>query len=135
MRESAGLLLYRKTGEQLEVLLVHPAGNYNDYAPWSIPNGFAEGTENLEQTARREAEEETGVKAGEVIPLANVVYHQNDKRVYCFTGEAPKDALPETHSWEINRARFMSIDEAKALIYRDQVPFLYRLEELVKEPH
>jgi len=37
MKESAGTLLYRHTPDGLEVLLVHPSGNYNRGKPWGIP--------------------------------------------------------------------------------------------------
>ena len=36
---SSGTLLYRTVNGALEVLLVHPAGNYNRRAPWGIPKG------------------------------------------------------------------------------------------------
>jgi predicted NUDIX family NTP pyrophosphohydrolase len=42
---SAGLLLYRRAGERLEVLLVHPGGPYwagRDLGAWSIPQGEVE---------------------------------------------------------------------------------------------
>ena len=64
MKESAGTLLYRRQGGQLEVLLVHPSGAYNRHAPWSIPKGVPDAEEELEQAARRETLEETGVTAG-----------------------------------------------------------------------
>ena len=54
MKQTAGTLLYRKVDGVLEVLLVHPAGNYNKKAPWSIPKGLPEESESLEQAARRE---------------------------------------------------------------------------------
>ena len=38
--ESAGLVVYRGSGDRLEVLLVHPSGNYNRRAPWGIPKGL-----------------------------------------------------------------------------------------------
>ena len=67
MRQSAGTLLYRRHEEQLEVLLVHPSGNYNRGKPWGIPKGEPDEGESLETTARRETEEETGVTPG-VLP-------------------------------------------------------------------
>ena len=55
MKQSAGTLLYRRNAEELEVLLVHPSGNYNRHKPWSIPKGEPDPDENdLEATARRE---------------------------------------------------------------------------------
>ena len=51
-----------------EVLLVHPSGNYNRKAPWSIPKGEPGDDAGLEQTARRETQEETGVTAVSAVP-------------------------------------------------------------------
>ena len=51
---SSGTLLYRYVEQSVEVLLVHPAGNYNRRAPWGIPKGAPDPDEGLEQTARRE---------------------------------------------------------------------------------
>src|SRR5262245_39759061 len=34
MKQSSGTLLYRRAERGLEVLLVHPSGNYNRRAPW-----------------------------------------------------------------------------------------------------
>lgn len=39
-KTSAGLLMFRKTGDDLEVLLVHPGGPYfqnKDEGAWTIP--------------------------------------------------------------------------------------------------
>ena len=60
---SAGILLYRRTGAEPEVLLAHPGGPYwqrQDYGSWSVPKGITEGEEALEAVAAREFEEETG---------------------------------------------------------------------------
>src|SRR2546430_1818486 len=48
---SAGTLLYRIVDGTIEVLLVHPAGNYNRRAPWGIPKGAPDPEEELEATA------------------------------------------------------------------------------------
>ena len=61
MIESAGTLLYRRNGGQLEVLIVHPWGPYNRRAPWSIPKGRTNPGEDLETAARRETVEETSL--------------------------------------------------------------------------
>jgi predicted NUDIX family NTP pyrophosphohydrolase len=62
-RRSAGILLYRRRGSAVEVLLVHPGGPFwakKDDGAWSIPKGeYAPGEEPL-AAARREFEEETG---------------------------------------------------------------------------
>lgn len=130
MKEAAGTLLYRDSGKGLEVLLVHASGPYNRKAPWSIPKGEPEPGEPLEATARRETREETGLTAGELSYLGEMVYQKTRKRVHCFAGPAPKGE-PKIGSWEIDQARFVTLEEARRLIHPDQAVFLDRLEELL----
>src|ERR1700736_3275698 len=71
--QSAGVLLYRLTGPEPEVLLVHPGGPLwarKDDGAWSIPKGLCEPGEEPLAAARREFAEETGLPpAGEFIAL------------------------------------------------------------------
>ena len=130
MKQSSGTLLYRRGADGLEVLLVHPSGNYNRRAPWGIPKGEPDDNESdLEQTARRETREETGVVAGELTPLGWIDYRKSRKRVYCFTGPAPADAAPQCASWEVDQACFVSLERARLLIHPEQAVFLERLLE------
>jgi predicted NUDIX family NTP pyrophosphohydrolase len=131
MKESAGTLLYRVNGGTIEVLLIHPSGNYNRKAPWGIPKGLVDPGENPEQTARRETLEETGVVAGELVDLSSIIYQKSRKRVHAFAGEAPADAEPRVASWEVDQATFLPLDEARLRIHPDQAPFLDRLQELL----
>ena len=132
MRHSAGTLLYRRSADKLEVLLVHPSGNYNRRAPWSIPKGEPSDETDLEETARRETLEETGIAAGALLPLGDIIYQKSRKRVHGFAGPAPEDAEPRCASWEVDQARFVSLEEARNLIHPDQCPFLDRLLEHLK---
>jgi predicted NUDIX family NTP pyrophosphohydrolase len=74
---SAGLLMYRKRGASVEVLLVHPGGPFwvaRDDGAWSIPKGeYTDGEDPL-AAAIREFTEETGVVTpdGHLIPLSPV---------------------------------------------------------------
>ena len=129
MKSSAGTLLYREGERGIEVLLVHPSGNYNRHAPWSIPKGLPEADEPLEHAARRETEEETGLRAGLLFSLGEVAYRKSHKRVHCFAGPAPERCTPRCASWEVDAAEFVAMDEAKRRIHPDQRPFLERLEE------
>jgi predicted NUDIX family NTP pyrophosphohydrolase len=76
-RRSAGILLYRRRGGEVEVLLVHPGGPLwarRDAGAWSIPKGeYGEGEDPL-AVALRELEEETGQRppAGGLVPLGEV---------------------------------------------------------------
>src|SRR5262249_6681496 len=62
-QQSAGLLMYRRHGGVVEVLLVHPGGPFwakKDDGAWSIPKGLFEDGEEALTAAKREFEEETG---------------------------------------------------------------------------
>lgn len=132
MKQSAGTLLYRRDPEGLRVLIVHPSGGYNRRAPWSIPKGEPNpGETDLEKTARRETLEETGVRAGELVTLGCIDYRKSRKRVHCFAGPAPAEAVPRLASWEIDQAQFVSLDEARTLLHPDQQTFVDRLMELL----
>jgi predicted NUDIX family NTP pyrophosphohydrolase len=130
MKQSAGTLLYRPGPDGLEVLLVHPSGNYNRHAPWSIPKGVPNaGETDLEAIARRETWEETGVTAGPLVPLGSMEYRKSRKTVHCFAGPAPADAAPRPTSWEVDQVRFLPLAEARQLLHPDQGVFLDRLLE------
>ena len=80
---SSGTVLYRIVDGAVEVLLVHPAGNYNRRAPWGIPKGAPDPDEELEATARRETLEETGLDdRGPLVDLGHVDYTRSKKRVH-----------------------------------------------------
>jgi predicted NUDIX family NTP pyrophosphohydrolase len=133
MKQAAGTLLYRQTKEGLQVLLVHPSGNYNKKSPWSIPKGLPDEGEELEAAARRETREEAGIDVtGPLTYLGYIDYTKSKKRVHCYAGPAP-DEEPHAASWEIDQARFTSIDEARERIHPDQRPFLDRLAEHLEE--
>lgn len=134
MKQTAGTLLYRlSSSDVLEVLLVHPSGNYNRNSPWSIPKGELDPGETAEDAARRETLEETGVVAKELVSLGHVDYTKSRKRVHCFAGKAPEDAAPRCVSWEVDCAEFVSIDKAEEVLHHDQKVFVKRLEEYLSK--
>ena len=127
MKVSAGTLLYRRRGDGLEVLLVHPSGNYNRRAPWGIPKGLIDPGEASEQTARRETLEETGVVAGTLQSLGEMTYTESRKRSECFAGEVSPDAVARRASWEVDGAEFVLVEEALQRIHPEQAVFIERL--------
>jgi len=63
LEKSAGAVIFRKEGGKIYYLLLHYPSNAK--APreyWDFPKGHIEKGENLEETAKREVEEETGLK-------------------------------------------------------------------------
>jgi predicted NUDIX family NTP pyrophosphohydrolase len=60
--KSAGLLMYRITQGEIEVLLVHPGGPFwakKEAGAWSLPKGEINSGEDALAAAEREFEEET----------------------------------------------------------------------------
>ena len=98
MRLSAGLLLYRRTGDAVEVLLAHPGGPYfsaRDTGVWGIPKGEVEPDEEPLAAACREFGEETGFEsAPPYIPLGEV-RQRGGKRVvaWAFEGDCEPSRL------------------------------------------
>src|SRR5438270_7321129 len=76
-KTSAGIIAYRFSTGELQVLLVHPGGPFfakKDEGVWSIPKGEYEGDEDPLSVAKREFEEETGncLADGDYLPLSPV---------------------------------------------------------------
>jgi predicted NUDIX family NTP pyrophosphohydrolase len=111
-KRSAGILLYRRGDDGVEVLLVHPGGPLwarRDAGAWSIPKGeYGDGEDPL-AVALREFEEETGQSppAGELVPLGEV-RQKGGKVVSAWA--APGDVDPDTIT--SNRREFPEIDRA-----------------------
>ena len=119
----------------MEVLLVHPAGNYNRRAPWGIPKGAPDPGEELEATARRETLEETGLDVvGELVHLGFVDYTRSKKRVHAYAGPAPAGAEPRCASWEVDKVEFIEITRARRIIHPDQAALLDRLQRHLAAP-
>jgi predicted NUDIX family NTP pyrophosphohydrolase len=148
---SAGILMYRKQGEELFVLLVHPGGPFwarKDLGAWSIPKGECGSGEDAETAARREFEEELGVlPAGDLVPLGEVV-QKGGKRVAAFAlaGEfdvtqlksssftiewPPKSGRKQSFA-EVDRAEWLPLDVARTKILAGQRPLLDRLQDLLR---
>ncbi len=72
--------------------------------------------------------EETGVIPLALRPLGYIDYSNHRKRLHCFYGTAPFNATPRCASWEVDRAEFMTLPQARKAIHHDQVELLKRLE-------
>ena len=128
MKQSAGLLLYLRSGADVSVLLVHPSGGYNRNAPFGIPKGEPNASEALEAAARREVLEETGVDVtGPLVSLGHIDYTKSRKRIHAWSAPLPPGAVPKCASWEVDKAQMFSIDDARKAIHHDQAAFLDRL--------
>lgn len=102
MAEAAGICFIDEKGK---ILLLRRT----DGAGWAFPAGMAEGGENPEQTARREASEETGWSGGEAIVLADMSQRM-DLRFYTFVTNVSQ-FTPILNS-EHDKFRWFSVNQA-----------------------
>ena len=150
--QSAGVVLFRRRQDRVEVLLVHPGGPFwtrKDAGAWSIPKGEFDADEAPAAAARREFREETGVAlTAELIALTPVAQSRG-KTVHAFAAEADLDpALVASNTFtlewpprsgrmqtfpEIDRAAWFALDEARTKIVAGQRPILDDLARLVSE--
>ena len=146
-KQSAGILLYRIKSNDLEVFLVHPGGPFwakKDEGAWSIPKGEFEDEEDPLAAAKREFEEETGLKiSGEFIEL-HPVKQKSGKMVYAWAVEGDVDPLkiksnefeiewpPKSGKMksfpEIDKAAWFNLTEAKKKIITAQTGLIKELE-------
>ena len=147
---SAGILMYRRSGNAVEVLLVHPGGPFwrkRDLGAWSIPKGELDAGEDLEVAARREFEEELGVKAEGPLQSLDQVRQRAGKIVHAYalegdldvasircnevSVESPPRSGRTTTFPEIDRAEWFELGAARKKILEGQRPLLDRLERLL----
>lgn len=149
---SAGLLMYRKTGGELEVLLAHPGGPFwakKDEGAWTIPKGLYDEAEDPLEAAKREFEEETGFKAsGEFIALTPRK-QRTGKIVHAWAVEGNVDASACTSNlfemeWpprsgkrksfpEVDRCEWFSAPEARIRLVSGQAGFVDELESILTD--
>lgn len=145
---SAGILLFRKRGGAIEVLLIRPGGPFwrnKDVGAWMIPKGAVEPGEAPAEAALREFEEETGTRLTSIpFPLKRI-RQSGGKIVEAFALEGDLDPAVVTSNefeleWpprsgklerfpECEEARWMTIGQARAMMLPSQLPLLDALEE------
>jgi len=126
---SAGCLVRARFAGELRYLIVHPSGKYNRRAPWSIPKGIVEAGERPEDAALRETREETGLGCRIIAALGQIAYQKSRKDVLGFLAEPLEEQSAPTlepADWEIDRAEFLSAEEARQRLHPDQRAFIDR---------
>lgn len=148
---SAGILLYRLSESQPEVLIAHMGGPFwssKDAGAWSIPKGeYDPDSESALDAAHREFEEELGVSPPDVSygELGTFAY-SSGKRVTVFVGDGAEFTASDfvfgefdlewpprsgrTQSFpEVDRVEWTELDAARERLVKGQRPALDALAE------
>jgi len=148
-KTSAGLLMFRRKQDQLEVLLVHPGGPFfrnKDDGSWTVPKGEASENEDLASRARTEFEEELGLGPADNWIELGSIKQKGGKTVHAwaFAGDLEPDFRLTSNTFEmewpprsgrkqefpeVDQAKFFPLELARAKINPAQIPFLDRLRE------
>jgi predicted NUDIX family NTP pyrophosphohydrolase len=147
---SAGLLLYRRSQNGLEVFLAHPGGPFwkdKELGAWTIPKGVIDPDEDPLDAARREFAEETGITPqGPFVPLGSI-RQRAGKTIHAWAWEGDADADSTTSNemrteWPRGSGRWITFPEvdrcgwfdrtvAKTRINPAQAELIDRLEALL----
>ena len=149
-KQSAGLMMYRGTGDAVEVFLVHPGGPYwakKDKGAWTIPKGEYDEGEDALAAARREFEEETGFSASGEMRALGTVKQKSGKviRAWAFAGDCDPAQMKSNTceiEWpprtgrhivipEVDAGRWFGWEEARAHIREEQRALLDALNRMI----
>ncbi len=146
---SAGIVLFRKRPEGVQVLLVHPGGPFwarKDAGAWSIPKGLADEGEDRLAAAKREFLEETGMAIdGEFLDLGAHKQPGGGKTIVAWAHEGdfdpaslksntfPMEWPPRSGKTaefpEVDTAGWYDLDEAFVKATKGQRPIIAALAE------
>jgi predicted NUDIX family NTP pyrophosphohydrolase len=132
---AAGCLVIREGPCGTEVLLVHARGASFRTPLFGIPKGLVEPGEEIEAAARRETEEETGVRVVVGADLGTV-RQKSGKIVHAFQATVAPESLPAIdekgrcvkHDDENDVCGFYPFDEARQMMIEAQRAFLDRVK-------
>jgi len=147
---SAGILLYRKRLDKVEVFLVHPGGPFwknKDEGAWTIPKGEVMPGEDNFTAALREFLEETGVQLKGKFKELNPVRQKAGKLIYAwairksidertiksnmFEMEWPPKSGKTSSFPEIDKAGWFDLASAAKKINTAQIDFLEQLAAII----
>ena len=147
---SAGILLYRRVGKDFQVLLAHPGGPFwakRDAGAWSIPKGLIDENEEPLAAARREFEEETGLRLAGPFQELGEVRQKAGKLIHAWAceGDADPASLRSNEmrtEWPYGSGRWITFPEVDQYVWCDpqtareklnpaQTAFIDRLEALL----
>jgi predicted NUDIX family NTP pyrophosphohydrolase len=150
-KKSAGILPWRFNKKKLEVLLAHPGGPFwknKDLGAWSIVKGEYNDDEEPLSAAKREWQEETGIKVSGKFLALQPVRQKSGKEILAWAVEADIDPTQiESNTFEmewppksgrkqsfpeIDKAEWFTVEEAREKMNPAQVKLVEELISLLE---
>jgi 8-oxo-dGTP pyrophosphatase MutT (NUDIX family) len=134
---SAGCVIFRRVGDQVQVVLTRPKGR----DAWSLPKGLLESSEPAQVAAEREAREETGL-TGKILGRIDTIrytytakWEDPPRRVFKIVTFYLLEAAggdTSNHDWEIESVAWFPLDEAIRLAsYRTEKEILRKTQAML----
>lgn len=115
--EAAGGVVWRRSGDSLEVLLVHRPRQDD----WSFPKGKLNPSESHAEAALREVEEETGMRCTLGPALPSTSYRDRSDRPKIVRYWAMRSVQGRfTANREVDQVRWLQTSDAAALLTYDR---------------
>ncbi len=132
---SAGGVVYRKTGDKIEIII----GKHSGHHRWVLPKGWVEEGETKEETAKREVKEEVGVEVEVGEPIGDFyIYFTNEagkhvrKTNYFFLMKYISGDPVKGHGWEMEEAKWVLPSEAvEELTYPSEKEIVQKAVKLI----
>jgi len=149
---SAGIILFREKNGEREYLLLHyiptsenrealdKAKTHKFRESWGFPKGHVENGESIEDAARREVKEETGIASIRLLPGFNEKIHyffRSDdtlisKDVIYFLAQVPGDAEVKI-SWEHSGHEWLPLEKMLSrLTHKNDRDVLQKADDFLK---
>lgn len=148
---SAGILVYRRLGGEMEVFLVHPGGPFwakKDEGAWSIPKGEYEAGDDPFTAAKREFREETGIEIDGAFHPLSALKQPSGKVISAWAVEGDVDVTTVTSNtfaleWppksgktrefpEVDRGAWFDLPTARVKLLVGQRGLLDQLEQWIQ---
>ena len=132
---SAGGIVFRKNSNSFEVALI----SRRQGTIWCLPKGIVEKNESMEDTARREVKEETGLEGELLAKINSIHYFYNVKeemvrfsKTVDFYLFRYKSGDTRDHDDEVDEVRWFDVDEAiSKLNYKSEIETMEKAKVLL----
>lgn len=134
-QRSSGGVVYRGAGKEVEIVLIY----LKSRNVWSLPKGAIERGESQGETALREVEEETGLRAKIVQRIGGISYtfFIKDRDSRCFKNVDYYlmefiEGSTDDHDSEVDEVGWFPIDEAlEKVIYKGDREIIKKAREIL----